>query len=200
MAEILHGGRAPRDLHDGPPRLHRAFFVSLSEAGKTRGYFGASEAVHPCYRTSLGRTCLKCRGANAYLRQPTCGRLGLPSPGLLLCSSPHAERLRLSHRRCARPDGWYRASRRDEKSKQGSKTQGSVPGHVTITSRIYTPKQINVTSKRGRLIPPYPNNTVGLVVEYTPATGETRVRFSDGVPSSTKRRASQLCKVLFLPF
>ncbi len=26
-----------------------------------------------------------------------------------------------------------------------------------------------------------PPNTVGLVVEYAPATGETRVRFPDGV-------------------
>ena len=27
------------------------------------------------------------------------------------------------------------------------------------------------------------SHTVGLVVEYSPATGETRVRFPDGVPS-----------------
>jgi hypothetical protein len=44
----------------------------------------------------------------------------------------------------------------------------------------------------------FPNNsnTVGLVVEYTPATGETRVRFSDGVAQTTNRKASQLCNVL----
>ena len=42
-------------------------------------------------------------------------------------------------------------------------------------------------------------NTVGLVVEYTPATGETRVRFSDGVARATKSTASPLCSVIFLP-
>ena len=31
-----------------------------------------------------------------------------------------------------------------------------------------------------------PLNTVGLVVEYAPATGETRVRFPDGVVQTTK--------------
>ena len=32
------------------------------------------------------------------------------------------------------------------------------------------------------------SNTVGLVVEYAPATGETRVRFPDGVASLQKTR------------
>ena len=50
------------------------------------------------------------------------------------------------------------------------------------------------------LCSPRTSNTVGLVVEYTPATGETRVRFSDGVASATNREASLLCNVLFLSF
>jgi len=34
------------------------------------------------------------------------------------------------------------------------------------------------------------SDTVGLVVEYAPATGETRVRFPDGVENLHKKRPS----------
>ena len=36
------------------------------------------------------------------------------------------------------------------------------------------------------------SDTVGLVVEYAPATGETRVRFPDGVASLQKTRPQLL--------
>ena len=52
----------------------------------------------------------------------------------------------------------------------------------------------------------YCQYTVGLVVEYSPATGETRVRFPDGVLGGFIRGTSHFCVIqyffslLFLPF
>ena len=43
-----------------------------------------------------------------------------------------------------------------------------------------------------------PLNTVGLVVEYAPATGETRVRFPDGVVKTTKKTSLFGCSGPFL--
>ena len=44
------------------------------------------------------------------------------------------------------------------------------------------------------------SDTVGLVVEYAPATGETRVRFPDGVVQTTKDTSKLFAGWLFFVF
>ena len=44
------------------------------------------------------------------------------------------------------------------------------------------------------------SNTVGLVVEYAPATGETRVRFPDGVGDPTMTRPFCGSRAVFCSF
>ena len=44
------------------------------------------------------------------------------------------------------------------------------------------------------------SDTVGLVVEYAPATGETRVRFPDGVASLHTKRPFVLPRPFWNPF
>ena len=102
-----------------------------------------------------------------------------------------------------RETGWVvpREPQRRKKQARLQKAGPSARSRDHHVSYIYTETAVNdIETRAMRLALLEHSNTVGLVVEYSPATGETRVRFSDGVPSSTKRRASQLCKVLFLPF
>ena len=56
--------------------------------------------------------------------------------------------------------------------------------------------QINIPTTTVKLIEPrelHCSYTVGLVVEYSPATGETRVRFPDGVPVKLEFLMPLLC-------
>jgi hypothetical protein len=141
-------------------------------------------------RTSIGRAC---RGARAHLRRPTDGPAGPIPVGPLPNSSQRVECVRRSHLDAQNQK--QGVVLREPRGKSARAKARCRLWYINCESALIDIEMGVVHSTRLEH-----SNTVGLVVEYTPATGETRVRFSDGVATSTNRKASQLCKVLFLAF